>query len=108
MYRASSATCTCSASRSASENSATVAMPMLRQVRAMRTAISPRLAIRILEMRFMVQFSIAKPSVTEHAVAHRAHHLARVRNRQADAEHVAGLARIEDAVVPDARAGEER
>src|SRR5437660_4731391 len=39
------------ASRSASENTATVASPASRQARITRTAISPRLAIRTLLMR---------------------------------------------------------
>src|SRR5665213_296092 len=43
---ASSARRTCSALRSSSEYTATVAMPISRQVRMTRTAISPRLAIR--------------------------------------------------------------
>ena len=47
MGTASSAISTWSASRSASEWTATVAMPMRRAVRMMRQAISPRLAIRI-------------------------------------------------------------
>ena len=42
------ASATCSASRSASEYTATVRMPSRRAVRATRQAISPRLAIRIL------------------------------------------------------------
>src|SRR5947199_42538 len=46
MWKASSARSTCSASRSASEYTATVGMPSSRHVRMIRTAISPRLAIR--------------------------------------------------------------
>src|SRR6267378_7806698 len=44
MAYASSAICTCRASRSASEKTATFAMPASRQARRTRTAISPRLA----------------------------------------------------------------
>ena len=46
MQRASSASRVCSASRSASEYTATVAMPISRQACMIRTAISPRLAIK--------------------------------------------------------------
>src|ERR1051326_8699339 len=45
---ASSALETCSAPRSTSEKTATVAMPISRQARMTRTAISPRLAMRTL------------------------------------------------------------
>jgi len=45
---ASSAMRTCSEVRSASEYTATLAIPISRRVRITRTAISPRLAIRIL------------------------------------------------------------
>src|SRR5262249_27711005 len=45
---ASSAMSTCSASRSASENTATEAIPCSRQARITRTAISPRFATRTL------------------------------------------------------------
>ena len=48
MHTASSARSTWRASRSASEYTATVAMPIFRAVRITRHAISPRLAIRIL------------------------------------------------------------
>ena len=41
-----SAAAACRAVRSASEQTATVSMPRARQVRMIRTAISPRLAIR--------------------------------------------------------------
>ena len=47
MQMASSASCVCRASRSASEYTATVSMPISRQARMIRTAISPRLAIKI-------------------------------------------------------------
>lgn len=47
--QASSQARTCGASRSASENTAIVRRPMARAVRAIRTAISPRLAISRLE-----------------------------------------------------------
>src|SRR5262245_50243489 len=48
MQTASSASSTCLSSRSAVEWTATVLMPSSRQVRRMRSAISPRFAIRIL------------------------------------------------------------
>src|SRR5262245_35177220 len=47
MQTASSAIATCSASRSASEYTATTRTPILRAVLIMRQAISPRFAIRI-------------------------------------------------------------
>src|SRR3954470_3116454 len=47
MHTSSSANRTCSDSRSASEYTATVWMPSSRQARITRSAISPRLAIRI-------------------------------------------------------------
>ena len=47
MQIASSAKLTCSESRSASEYTATVLMPSSRHAQMMRSAISPRLAIRI-------------------------------------------------------------
>src|SRR5436190_22734643 len=46
MHTASSAKRTCKAPTSASENTATVAMPSSRQARMTRMAISPRLAIK--------------------------------------------------------------
>src|SRR5579859_2563852 len=49
MRTASSARATCCAPASASEYTATVAIPSLRAVRITRQAISPRFAIRILE-----------------------------------------------------------
>src|SRR5687767_5641391 len=48
MQTASSASSTCLSSRSAVECTATVLMPISRHARRMRSAISPRLAIRIL------------------------------------------------------------
>src|SRR5262245_36667077 len=48
MRRASSASATCIASRSASEKAATARTPMARAPRMTRQAISPRLATRIL------------------------------------------------------------
>ncbi len=48
MRNATSAISTCNASRSASEYTAIVEIPSSRHVRMIRTAISPRLAIRIL------------------------------------------------------------
>src|SRR5690606_27095538 len=46
MQTASSANCTCGARRSASENTATVLMPISFAERMIRNAISPRLAIK--------------------------------------------------------------
>ena len=56
MQQLSSARATWRASASAWEYTATVAMPISLQARMIRTAISPRLAIRILE-------NMAQPSV---------------------------------------------
>ena len=53
MQTLSSASDTCRASRSASENTATVEMPISLQARMTRTAISPRLAINSLGNKFM-------------------------------------------------------
>ena len=52
MQTLSSASDTCKASRSASENTATVEMPISLQARMTRTAISPRLAINSLGNKF--------------------------------------------------------
>ena len=49
MQNASSASRTCSEPRSASEYTATVLSPSSRHARMIRTAISPRFAIRTLE-----------------------------------------------------------
>src|SRR5579872_4811402 len=53
MATASSASATCGASRSASEKTATVGSPTSRHARTIRTAISPRLAMRSLVSRFI-------------------------------------------------------
>ena len=53
---ASSASRVCSAPRSASEYTATLGMPMARQVRATRTAISPLFAIRIFLKRATIDY----------------------------------------------------
>ena len=53
MQTLSSAKLTWSASLSASENTATVAMPISLQARMIRTAISPRFAINIFENNAM-------------------------------------------------------
>src|SRR4051812_3894973 len=53
MCTASSAILTCGARASASEYTATVAIPIARAVRITRQAISPRLAMRILENKLV-------------------------------------------------------
>src|SRR5438876_1720339 len=63
MATASSASRTWSAPSSTSEYTAAVGMPMARQVRATRTAISPRLAMRILRKRDMLPASVASRCV---------------------------------------------
>src|SRR4051812_29701752 len=96
MRTASSQARTWSAAASASENTATVGTPSTRQVRAMRTAISPRLAMS----SFMA-------SHAKHAVAARAADLRRRHRREREPQHVARVAGIDDPVVPDLPRREE-
>src|SRR6266852_4282542 len=65
MGRASSASLTCSAPRSASEYTATVRTPSRRAVRITRQAISPRLAIRILPNTLAFALSPARLALLE-------------------------------------------
>src|SRR6185369_6619256 len=102
MATASSQLRTCSAPASASEYTATVAMPRRRQVAAMRQAISPRLAMRILRIfRALAETIRLHP---EHAEARRLGRHA-VGQRKAQPQHVACLRRLDDAVVPQPRRG---
>ncbi|SHX12403.1 Uncharacterised protein [Mycobacteroides abscessus subsp. abscessus] len=64
MFTATSASSTCRAPASASLNTATERIPMARNVRMTRTAISPRLATRTVSKVFFI-------SHPEHAVGHR-------------------------------------
>src|SRR5438876_7427520 len=61
MRYAVSASATCSASASASEYTAIVRMPSRRQVRKMRTAISPRLATRTLVIGLVIAWRLGPP-----------------------------------------------
>src|SRR5687767_12948245 len=104
MRTASSANRTKGASASASEYTATVAMPIRRHVRMTRSAISPRFAIRTLSM----ERTPATISMPEHAPARRPAERRRVRRRQRDRDDRPGVARIDDAVVPQPRGREVR
>src|SRR5262245_22921550 len=100
MSTASSASATCMALRSASENTATVRRPMRLAVRMIRQAISPRLAINSL--------SKGRPVDTSHPEDAEAGRLGRRRveaGREREAEHRAGVGRVDHAVVPQPRGG---
>src|SRR5690606_16570653 len=104
MHTASSASSTCSAPASASEYTATVAMPMRRAVRITRQAISPRLAIRIF-------LNMPPPGRSERNVpvlAPRVVELLVLQHRQRAAHALARLVRHDDVVDETARAGHER
>src|SRR5215472_4192324 len=71
MHTLSSASITYFASESASEWMATVLMPISRQARWIRSAISPRLAIRIFSnMRVLLDHEQALPVLHRLAVLH--------------------------------------
>src|SRR5258708_39817317 len=77
MLTASSAIFTKSALSSASEYTATVAIPISRQARITRTAISPRLAMRTFRMGPRIgDFAISSPSLHHHQHLARPHHRA--------------------------------
>ena len=99
---ASSANRTSGASASASEYTATVAMPIARAVRITRSAISPRFATS------STSRSIARRISAGTLPTRRAVHRRRVRRRQRDRDHRARVARIDDAVVPQPRGREVR
>src|SRR5882757_1408830 len=99
MSKASSASATCMAWRSASENTATVRSPMRLAVRMIRHAISPRLAIRSLSKR-----RVRDTSHPEDAEARRLGCRRIQRSRERKAQHGARIGRIDDAVVPNPRA----
>src|SRR5512144_895539 len=130
---ASSASSTCGARASASEYTAALAIPMRRSVRKMRRAISPRFATRTLWIgragisglaaasalrsplavaaeratRDVLSRRGAIDSHAEHAIPGRAADDVGMHGRERDAEHGARVARIDDAVVPQASGGEE-
>src|SRR4051794_16765207 len=83
------------ASASASLCTVAARMPRRRNVRTTRTAISPRLATSTVE-------NTSAPLHPEDAVGDRAEGGVRAR-RQSQAEHVARLERVDDAVVPQPR-----
>src|ERR1039458_9299080 len=87
---ASSASRTKGASRSGSENTATVAMPISRAVRWMRRAISPRWAISNFRMPH---------SHPEDAELARAPDLVRVHDAEPYPEQVPALTRVDDSLV---------
>src|SRR5207247_1301917 len=88
-------------SRSGSAYTATVAIPIARQVRMTRAAISPRLAIRIFAIRRMA----LHPEDAERVGA--PDDLVE-RGAERDAEGGPRVARVDDAVVPDAGRRVER
>src|SRR3954466_3673584 len=88
-----SASRTCGDPASASEKTATVASPRRRQVAKTRRAISPRFATRTLV--------IMAASHPEDAEGLGAAHRGRVDRGEGDAEHVPGVARVDDPVVVD-------
>src|SRR3954470_21336621 len=93
-----SASRACGLPASASEKTATVARPRRRQVAKTRRAISPRLATSTLEK---TGFTAILASHPEHAEGAGAPHRRAVDRGQRDAEHVTGVARVDDAVVVD-------
>src|SRR3954468_17318186 len=75
-------------------------MPMSRAVRKTRRAISPRLATSSLRMGIALHPEDAvAPASLDRLVVH---------DRQRHAEHRAGVARVDDAVVVDPRGEEQR
>src|SRR5205807_2873810 len=130
MDSASSARRTCSASRSASEYTAAAARPSSRHARMMRTAISPRLAMRTLRnltlaplyaylwSNLCLPFSplwfgapaggtprFDRPSIGLHPENARPHppHGGVEDGGQAERQNGPGLGRVDDAVVPQPR-----
>src|SRR5437762_11762877 len=101
MATASSAARTKGASRSGSAYTATVAIPIARQVRMTRAAISARLAIRIFAIRSMALHP-------EDAEGVGAPDDLVERGAERDAEGGPRVARVDDAVVPDAGRRVER
>src|SRR4029077_13077990 len=99
----SSASSTWSASRSASEYTATVAMPSRRAVLMTRQAISPRFAIRIfLSMRYdrsERNVAVLAPRVVDLLVGE---------HREGPADALPRLVRLDHVVDVAARAGNER
>src|SRR5579871_1540563 len=108
MRTASSAATTCAAFRSASEYTATVRIPMARAVRMTRSAISPRLAIRILAISVIagafipvVSIAVAFMAVSHPEDAVAGARRGRVRGGgEGQPQNPAGVHGIDDAVVP--------
>src|SRR6267378_4017197 len=92
MPTATSASLTWRASASASLNTATERIPMVRSVRMTRTAISPRLAIRTV--------SNAISSHPEHAIGNRLERRL-PDDRKREPQHGSGIGRIDHPVVPE-------
>src|SRR6185295_15609039 len=95
---ASSASTTKGSFRSGSEKTATVAIPISRQVRKTRRAISPRFATRTLRIVFTRRSS---RSHAEHAEARAARDLGRVHGGESEAENGTAVPGVDDAGVPD-------
>ena len=102
----SSASATNGARASASENTATVAMSRTRAERITREAISPRLAMSSFLMRVICVIP-ARLHPEDAEAAASLDHLG-MGGRQADGQHSAGVARVDDAVVVEPGGGKER
>src|SRR4051812_5922967 len=100
MKTASSASSTWSASRSASEYTATVAMPIRFAVLMTRQAISPRFAINIF-------LNIARSQRNVPVLAPRVVDLLVAQHHERAADPAPGLVRLDDVVDVAARAGDE-
>src|SRR5690606_16758785 len=106
MHTASSARSTNSASLSASECTATVAMPILRAVLMTRQAISPRFAIRIFLNMYV--FLVRRSERDVAVLAPRILELLVLEHRQRAAHTLARLVRHDHVVDEAARARHER
>src|ERR1700712_2426046 len=100
MGTATSASRVCSAPASASLYTATDRMPIARSVRITRTAISPRLATSTVENPAEV-IGRSHPEDAEGRVGQRGVG----GDGQGQAEHGAGVGRVDHAVVPEPRGG---
>src|SRR3954471_13954520 len=109
MQVARSAARTCGASRSASEYTASDSMPISRHARAMRIAISPRLAIRT-RLNIAIHAGDRRAGLLC-ASSHSIYPDTRGRDRRVHGgrerqpEYVAGVERVDDAVIPQSRGG---
>src|SRR5882672_8111621 len=106
MQTDSSASSTCSASRSASEYTATVAMPIFFAVLMTRQAISPRFAIRIFLNMFCASPDRSQRNVP--VLAPRIVDLLVAQHHERTADSLARLVRLDHVVDVAARAGDER